>query len=89
MLASNDTEAYMKVFANNVEIRTSEAGADSDAIVQRHLVLRFSAAEFELSLDTPTEARVIIAAVERFVVEESRTAFPFPLFSRTPCGRMP
>jgi hypothetical protein len=42
-----------------------------------------------LSLDTPTEARVIIAAVERFVVEESRTGFPFPLFSRTPCGRMP
>jgi hypothetical protein len=95
-LASSNTEAYMKIFANNVEIRPSEASAESKAIVQRHLaagldirVLGFSAAEFELSLDTPTEARAVIEAVEKFILEESRTAFPFPLFSLTLNGRMP
>jgi hypothetical protein len=86
----------MKIYANNIEIRSSGPTVGSTAIVQKHLaagldikVLGFSAAEFDLSFDTPKEARAVIAAVERFIVDESRTAFPFPLFSLTPDGRMP
>jgi hypothetical protein len=86
----------MKISANNVQIRPRGANTASNAIVERHLaagldikVLGFSAAEFDLTFDTPTEARAVIAAVERFIIEESHTAFPFPLFSVKPDGRMP
>ena len=86
----------MKIYANNIKIRSSGPAVGSNAIVQKHLatgldfkVLGFSAAQFDLIFDTPREARAVIAAVERFIVNESRTAFPFPLFSLTPYGRMP
>jgi hypothetical protein len=76
----------MKIFAN-VEIRSSGPSAGSNAIeLQKQLaagldikVLGFSAAEFDLVFDTPAEVMAVVAALERFFIEESRTAFPFPL----------
>ena len=86
----------MKIFANNIEIRSSGPTECSNGIVQKHLaagldikILGFSAAEFDLEFDTPTEVRAVIAAAERFIIEESRTAFPFPFFSLEPDGRVP
>jgi hypothetical protein len=86
----------MKIFANNIEIRSSGPTVGSNAIVQKHLgagldikVLGFSAAQFDLTFDSPTKARAVIAAVDWFIIEGSRTAFPFPLFSLKPDARMP
>jgi hypothetical protein len=86
----------MKISAYNVQIRPWGTTTGSNAIVQRHLaagldikVLDLSAAEFDLALDTPTEARNVVGAVERFITEEARTAFPFPLFPFKPNRRTP
>jgi hypothetical protein len=87
----------MKISAYNVQIRPWGTTTGSNAIVQRHLaagldikVLDLSAAEFDLALDnTPTEARNVVGAVERFITEEARSAFPFPLFPFKPNRRTP
>ena len=77
----------MKLFANNIEIRSSGPSTGTNAIeLQKQLaaglhikLLGFSAAEFDLIFDTPSEVMAVVAALERFFIEDSRTAFPFPL----------
>jgi hypothetical protein len=77
----------MKIFAN-IEIRPSGSTDGSNAIVQKHLaagldikVIGFSAAEFGLIFDTPAEVMAVVAALDRFIIDESPTAFPFPLLT--------
>ena len=79
----------MKIFAKNIPVRSLGPSPGANAIeLQRRLAagLNFkfvgvSTADFQLIFDIPAEAMAVVAALELFIIEESRTAFPFPLLS--------